>query len=124
MAKEDSRTRHIEVKLRHGGIFSAFFRPFTSRGERYSGLDFSDISALRQLLSNEKARMLFTLQNKKPSSIYQLARLLGRDFKSVRKDVELLKQFGFIRFQSESKGKRKSIRPILNLNKLEISINL
>lgn len=124
MAKEESRTRHIEVKLRHGGIFSAFFRPFTARGERYSGLDFSDISALRQLLSNEKARMLFTLQNKKPSSIYQLAKTLGRDFKSVRKDVELLKQFGFIRFEAGGKGKRKSLKPVLNLSRLEISINL
>ncbi len=122
MAKND-KTGHIEIKLRHGA-FSTFFRRFKVEGRRYGGLDFSDVTALRQLLSNEKARILWTLQNKKPGSIYELAKMLGRDFKSVRQDIELLRQFGFVRLISETKGKRKKLKPVLNLEKLNITVSL
>ena len=121
MAKEN--TRHIDIRLKHGA-FAAFFRPFKVGGKKYAGLDFSEITALRQLLSNEKARILWTLQNKKPSSIYELAKILHRDFKSVRDDVELLKQFGFIRFIRESKGKRQRLKPIINFEKIHITVSL
>lgn len=122
MAKKE-QTANIDIKLKHGA-FSVFFRRFKVEGRRYGGLDFSEITALRQLLSNEKARILWTLENQKPSSIYELAKLLKRDFKSVREDVELLKQFGFVRFIHESKGKRHRLKPVLNLKKLNISISL
>lgn len=122
MANEE-KTGHVEVRLKHGA-FSTFFKRFRVEGKRYGGLDFSDITALRQLLSNEKARILWTLQNKKPGSIYELAKMLGRDFKSVRQDIELLKQFGFVKLISESKGKRKKLKPLLNLQKLSITISL
>jgi predicted transcriptional regulator len=121
MAKEKSG--YVEIKLKHGA-FSAFFRRFRVDGRKYGGLDFSDITALRQLLSNEKARMLWVLQNKKPVSIYELAKMLNRDFKSVREDVELLRQFGFVRFIRESKGKRQRLKPIINLEKLHITVSL
>lgn len=121
MAKE--KARYVDIKLKPGA-FSAFFRRFKVEGRKYGGLDFSDITALRQLLSNEKARMLWTLQNKNPASIYELAKMLGRDFKSVREDVELLKQFGFVRLIRESKGKRQRLRPVINMEKLYITLSL
>ena len=122
MAKEE-KTGHFEIKLKHGA-FSTFFRHFKVEGKRYAGLDFSDISALRQLLSNEKARILWTLQNKKPGSLYELSKMLGRDFKSVRQDAELLRQFNLIRLVQETKGKRKKLRPVINVKKLDITISL
>ena len=122
MAKEE-KTGHFEIKLKHGA-FSTFFRHFKVEGKKYAGLDFSDISALRQLLSNEKARILWTLQNKKPGSIYGLAKMLGRDFKSVRGDIELLRQFSLVRFVQEAKGRRKKLKPVLNVEKLSITISI
>ncbi len=86
--------------------------------------DFSDIKLLRTLLSNEKSRILIVLKSKKPSSIYGLAKLLKRDFKSVRKDIKVLERFGFIDFVEEKVGKRASLRPILTLDKLNIEINI
>ncbi|MBI5148245.1 hypothetical protein HZA33_01045 [Candidatus Pacearchaeota archaeon] len=120
--KQEDRSRKIDIRL-GPGTFSSLFRHFGVGGKEEKSLNFSDISMLRQLLSNEKARILYTLQHKKPSSIYELAKLLERDFKSVRMDLELLKQFGFIRFQSESKGKRRMLKPILNITKLDLSIH-
>lgn len=122
MAKEE-RTGFVEIRLKHGA-FTSLFRRFKAEGRSYGGLDFSDITALRRLLSNEKARILYTLKEKNPVSIYALAKMLGRDFKSVRKDVELLRHFGFVRFIAESKGKRHKLKPVINLDKVQLTIYL
>ena len=86
--------------------------------------DFSDIKLLRNLLSNEKARILYALKSKNPKSIYALAKLLGRDFKSVREDIKILERFGFIEFHSEKTGKRESLMPVLIVDKIQIDINV
>jgi hypothetical protein len=38
-------------------------------------IDFSGLLALRQLLSDEKARILHTIKTKNPKSIYELAKI-------------------------------------------------
>jgi predicted transcriptional regulator len=86
--------------------------------------DFSDVKILRNLLSNEKSRILFFLKHKNPNSIYSLAKSLGRDFKAVREDLYALERFGFIEFVSEKKGKRESLKPVLSIDSLQIIINI
>ena len=121
MAKKPSqiKTRAIELYINPGSL-ATIFRRF--RGEK-SEFDFSGIAELRQLLSNEKARLLYVVKNQKPGSIYDLAKLLKRDFKSVSKDVRLLEKFGFITLTPETKGKRKKLKPVIAIDKLQISIN-
>jgi len=119
--KKEEKIRKIEIKLAPGA-FNTLFRRFGVGGKEEKNIDMSDISILRQLLSNEKARILYTLQHKKPKSIYELSKILERDFKSVRKDLEVLKQFGFVKFSSELVGKRRMITPILNITRLDLSI--
>jgi len=103
------------------GTFTGHFKRL--RGKK-SGFDFSGISALRKLLSNERARILHTIKIKDPDSIYHLAKLLKRDFKSVRQDVKLLERFGFIDLDSKRKGKREMLKPILAVDAVSITINL
>ncbi|MGD2072173.1 MAG: hypothetical protein PVG65_01620 [Candidatus Thorarchaeota archaeon] len=91
------------------------------RGDR-SEYDFSGITDLRQLLSNEKAKILNIIQNQNPESIYHLAKILGRDFKAVSKDVKLLERFGFIELKHETKGKRKKLKPEIAIDTLQINI--
>lgn len=83
-----------------------------------------NISELRQLLSNEKARILATIKTKKPLSLYHLAKLLNRDFKAVREDVKILEKFGFVKLLTEKEGKKKKLRPVLVTNKLEVMIEV
>ena len=123
MAKKREKTRYIDLEVK-SSAFTAFFRTFGVAGKKRGGIDFGEITALRQLLSDEKARILYTLRTKKPSSIYQLAKLLGRDFKSVRKDVELLRHFDLIRLEKGEKGKRKMLKPVSNLDVLHIKLKL
>jgi predicted transcriptional regulator len=86
--------------------------------------DFSDVKLLRNLLSNEKSRILHLLKSENPKSIYGLAKILGRDFKSVRQDVKVLERFGFIEFHSEKNGRRESLKPVLIVDKVEIVVNI
>lgn len=121
--KKIQKVKRIEIKL-GPGTFNSLFRHLGVGGKQEQDIRFNDISALRQLLSNEKARILHTLDQKKPQSVYELAKLLNRDFKSVRKDLEVLKQFGFVKLSSELKGKKRMLKPILIITKLELSISL
>ena len=119
MAKK-TNIRNVTLSI-ESGTFTGIFRRL--RGEK-RGYNFSGISALRQLLSNERARLLHTIKTNQPSSIYHLAKLLGRDFKSVRQDVKLLEKFGFIELDSKRKGKREMLKPVIAIDSVNITINL
>lgn len=64
------------------------------------------------------------LKTKQPNSIYQLAKLLGRDFKSVRQDISLLEGLGFIEMIPIHKGKREKLKPLLVIDELKVDIKL
>ena len=103
------------------GAFSSFFWKRSGSKKDY---DFEGLTSLRNLLSNEKARMLNVIKLKKPKSIYELARTLNRDFKSVSEDIKLLDRFGFIDLISEKTGKRERLKPVLVVDSIKIEINL
>lgn len=119
MAKKE-KTRDITL-VDESGAFATFFKKFTQDSSDY---DFEGLSALRKVLSNEKARILHTIKAKKPGSIYQLAKILGRDFKSVKDDINLLERFGFIDMVAEKTGKRKRLKPIVVVDKITIHIKV
>ena len=112
-----TKIRYVDVNVNKDSLVSKIIG---SKKEH----DFSDIKLLRSLFSNEKARILYVLKHKKPRSIYALAKILGRDFKSVRDDLYTLERFGFVAFFEEKKGKRSSIMPVLAVDRLQIIINI
>ena len=118
MAEKNSKTRTISI-FEKEGKFSTIFQRFKSSKKQES-----EISVLRQILSNEKARLLHVCKTKEPSSIYELAKLLGRDFKAVRHDIKLLEKYGFIELISSHKDGRERLRPLVDLNELTITIKL
>ena len=117
MAKQ-IKTRTITI-VEKEGTFSTIFHKFKGNTKKNS-----EISSLRQLLSNEKARLLDMCKTKQPASIYELAKLLGRDFKAVRHDIKLLEQFGFIELISSIKQGRERLRPVVDADRVIITINL
>jgi predicted transcriptional regulator len=116
--KKKTKTRYIDLSVKEGSFASRLV------GAGKSKYNIEDISILRSLLSNEKARILHTIKKESPKSIYNLAKKLGRDFKSVREDAMLLEKFGFIEFHTTKTGKRKALTPILSIDSLEIVINI
>ncbi len=116
-----AKTKIREITLDSSkGTFTFFKKTKTSK-EDY---DFSGISALRQLLSNEKARILHTIKAQKPQSIYDLAKKLNRGFKSVNDDIKLLKRFGFIELIEERTKNRIRHKPEIVVDTVTIHLKV
>ena len=116
-----SRTKTIEITLKDTkGAFAIFKTPKISKKD----YDFSGILALRQLLNNEKARILDAIKTQNPTSIYDLAKKLKRGFKSVREDVKLLERFGFIELIEEKTKNRIRHKPRIVVDTLTIHFKL
>lgn len=113
-----SRTRYLNLTIEE----ESFIWKFIGKGQESYNLE--DVTLLRRLLSKERAKVLFIIKTKKPSSIYQLAKLLSRDIKAVEKDLKLLEKFGFIEFYRNKKGKRDSKTPKLAVDQLNIIVTL
>jgi len=84
--------------------------------------DFSGMQALRQLLSNEKARILHVIKTQKPKSIYDLAKKLNRGFKAVNDDIKLLERFGFIDLVEEKTKNRIRHKPEIVVDSITINL--
>lgn len=59
-------------------------------------LVFSSVAIFQKLMSEQKYLILATIHNLQPTSLYQLAKLVGRDFANVKKDCDNLASAGFI----------------------------
>ncbi len=116
-----ARTSTKEITITQSkGAFSVFKKP----GIAKSDYDFEGISALRNILSNEKARILHAIKTENPNSIYELAKKLGRKFKPVSDDVHLLKRFGFIELIPEKTKNRIRHKPKVIIDKVTINIEV
>lgn len=116
-----TRTKTREITITQSkGAFSIFKKTGTSRKD----YDFEGLSVLRQILSNEKARLLHTIKTQEPDSIYDLAKKLGRSFKSVRDDVKFLERFGFIELTAEKTKNRIRHKPEIVVDKMIINMNV
>lgn len=110
-----AKTREITI-TESKGAFSIFKKSGFSKKD----YDFEGLSVLRKLLSNERARMLHTIKTQEPRSIYDLAKKLDRNFKSVSDDVKLLERFGFIELLEEKTKKRVRHRPVVAVDTITV----
>ena len=115
-----TKTREITIVDKEG-TFGYFFRKIAGEKLDY---DFQGLSSLRKLLSNQRARLLHTIKIKKPKSVYQLAKILDRDLKSVNNDIKLLDKFGFIELISEKTGNRERLRPVIVIDSVHIDLKI
>jgi predicted transcriptional regulator len=111
------RSRTISLSQKQG-TFTTIFHKFKG------GKKVSELALLRNLLSNEKARILHIIKSKQPNSLYELAKLLSRDFKSVRQDLAVLEKFGFVEMIPIHMGKREKLKPVLAFDELNITIEV
>jgi len=110
-----------EITIRESkGAFSLFKKPSKNKEE----YDFSGVSALRQLLNSEKARLLSVVKTEKPASLYDLAKKLNRGFKSVYDDIKLLERFGFIELVEEKVNNRTRHKPRLLADTITIHLKI
>ncbi len=96
----------------------------TDKGEdvSYEKLVFESYEAFRKVLTPERLKIMHVIREKEPKSVYELAKILGRDRRNVIKDLEILELLGLVEFEEEKRGKRKSRRPVVPYNEIEVSI--
>ncbi len=116
-----AKTKIREITITESkGTFSIFKKLSPLKEE----FDFEGISSLRQILSNEKARILSVIKNQNPKSIYELAKILNRGFKSVNDDIKLLERFGFIELIEEKTKNRIRHKPEIIVDTITIHLKV
>ncbi len=81
------------------------------------GIYVADAETARAIFTEGRLRIIQVLKEKSPGSIYDLAKLLERDFKNVYDDVSFLSGLGILRVEEKTTG-RKQKKPILLCDKI------
>ncbi|OFZ83118.1 MAG: hypothetical protein A2583_12840 [Bdellovibrionales bacterium RIFOXYD1_FULL_53_11] len=76
------------------------------------GTYIADAETARGIFTESRLQLIQVLKNKMPGSIYQLAKLLHRDFKNVYDDVIFLVDIGIVGIKENTIG-RKQKKPTL-----------
>lgn len=67
---------------------------------------FTSLEAARDFLTRERLGLLRTIKARRPQSIYELARMVGRDLKNVQEDIRILERHGLVRIAKRPRGNR------------------
>ena len=82
------------------------------RPRRRRGVYFTSIEAARNLLTPSRLALLRAIRTKRPGSVYELAKLVGRNLKNVQDDLGILERYGLVRLsRGRRAGKRKVTIP-------------
>ncbi len=82
---------------------------------------FDSVEDMQKFLSPERIRLLKTVHEKKPKSIYELAKALGRDRKNVTEDVKMLEGIGLIERKPAKKNKEK-VALVVDYDRIQMDI--
>lgn len=86
-----------------GGVFEQLSKGKAVR--KKTAIYFSNLKEMRKVLTEKRLELLKTIKDKKPSSLYKLAKMLNRDLKNVLQDIAYLKELGLVEV-SETKDKK------------------
>ncbi len=78
-------------------------------------------SALR-LLTPERMKLLSAVKVSKPASLYALAKLLKKDFKTISTDANILSNAHLLSLETYKEGKRTKVRPRISANKIQLEV--
>jgi predicted transcriptional regulator len=68
---------------------------------------FTSIEAARNFITRERLALMHTIRTRHPGSLYELAKMVRRDFKNVQDDIRILEHHGLVRIAREPRGRRK-----------------
>ncbi len=71
---------------------------------------FPDFATLGKVITASRLELMHVIRTAKPKSIQELARTVGRDFKNVYRDVNILAEFGLIELKKA--GPRRAAAPV------------
>lgn len=89
--------------------------------KKEEGIYFDSIDTMRAVLTNKRLQILKMIRELKPSSVYELAKILGRDLKNVNQDLKLLSDIGLVTLEKTETDKKRVI-PHVDYTKILLEI--
>ncbi|MEO0249807.1 MAG: hypothetical protein ABIN58_09810 [candidate division WOR-3 bacterium] len=89
--------------------------------KRHEGIYFDSIDTMRSVLTNSRLLVLKTIRRHNPGSVYELAKLLGRDLKNVNQDLKMLSDIGLVTLEA-TEVNRKRVIPHVKYSKIVLEI--
>ena len=83
---------------------------------------FASIEAERNFLTRARLALMRTIRTRHPGSLYELAKMVKRDFKNVQEDIGILERHGPVRMSKEPRGKRKVKVPQVLFEEIALKI--
>lgn len=80
---------------------------------------FTSLEAVARVFSKSRMEILRAVIQERPKSIYELAKLLGRDFKNVHTDVKLLADIGLLDLK-EAGNSRNGLIPLAKFSGIDL----
>jgi predicted transcriptional regulator len=66
--------------------------------------------------------VLMTIKSLKPTSIYELAKLIGKDQSNINKTISFFEAYGIIRVEESQKDNRTVKKPVVDYQKIEFDL--
>lgn len=89
------------------------------KGEHYE-IAFDNKKDFSKFLKN--IDILMTIQSLKPDSVYELAKILGKDQSNINKIISFFEEYGIIKVKESKQKNRKVKRPIVDYQKIEFDL--
>lgn len=89
--------------------------------KEHEGIYFDSIDNMRAILTNNRLLILKAIREHKPKSVYELAKILGRDLKNVNQDLKLLSEIGLVTLERMETDKKR-IMPHVDYSKILLEI--
>ena len=80
---------------------------------------FTNLETAAKVMSRARIEILQSILKFKPRSIYELAKILEKDFKNVHTDVKFLCDVGLIELH-ETEDMRNGLRPVARFSGIEL----
>ena len=94
-----------------------------SKRLKEDSISFQSLDQLRKFLTPKRLELLRIIRHKKPRSMYELAKLVGRTPENVNTDIKFLKELGFVEV-TNVKEIRKKLVPEVSYDKMTLEIEV
>ena len=91
--------------------------------KKKESISFNNIDVMRKVLTNKRLELIKAIKKHKPKSIYELAKMVKRDSKSVNVDLKILSNLGMVDLKSKERG-RENIVPSVDYGKIDVAITI
>lgn len=91
--------------------------------EPHYELSFPTAATMRKFLTPQRMRLLQAIKHQNPESVYELAKMVDRDLKSVNTDLKVLSDLDLVSLEKTNDARRRVI-PHVDYDKINVEIEI